>query len=188
MAYRQRSGVGGMGTHTPGYSTPQSQRTTQCTFTWDMPRSAYGVKCEYQPNFIEFIKAKIPASDRVWDPNVKTWFIKEAWFDVMHELALQLWPGAVTVLTRAASEAAWQAQENARKAALAAQRQAVLGPLESALLEFTLLCDEDALRAAYRKMSLALHPDRGGDADKMARLNALWFVVEQELRKKEQPK
>lgn len=166
----------------------QATKQTQCSFTWDMPRSAYGVKCEYQPNFIEFIKAKIPASDRVWDPNVKTWFIKEPWFDVMVELAQQLWPGAVAVITRSQSEAAWTAQENARKAALAAQRQAVLGPFESALLDFCSLCDEDALRAAYRKAALTLHPDRGGDKDTMAKLNASWFVVEQELRKREQTK
>jgi hypothetical protein len=168
-----------------GYPQAQSAQT-QCSFAWDMPRSAYGVKCEYQPNFIEFIKAKIPASDRVWDPNIKTWFIKEPWFDVMVELAQQLWPWSVVVITRAQSEQAWKAQEDARKAALATQRQAVLGPFESALLDFCSLCDEDALKAAYRKMSLALHPDKGGDSDKMARLNAAWFVVESELRKKEQ--
>lgn len=170
----------------PSYAT-QTRPTTQCTFTWDIPRSAYSVKCEYQPNFIEFIKAKVPASDRVWDPNVKMWYIKEAWYEVLHELAGQLWPGAVASTSKSVAEAAWQAQENARRAAIAAQRAAILTTLDNAILDFCTLCDSEALRACYRKMSLALHPDRGGDADKMSKLNASWYVLETELKKKELP-
>jgi hypothetical protein len=164
-------------------STTGAQSTTQCSFTWDMPRSAYAVKCEYQPNFIEFIKAKVPASDRAWDPTSKTWYVKDAWFDILFELANQLWPDAVGVVTREQSEKAWKEQEDARSAMLAAQRQAVLGPLENAILEFASLCDVDALRAARNKMAIALHPDKGGDPNKMAKLNATWFVVESELKK-----
>jgi hypothetical protein len=180
MAYSRRGG--GMGSAPRNYHST-TQQTPQCSFTWDIPRSAYGVKCEYQPNFIEFIKAKIPASDRVWDPTSKTWYIKEAWFDVMHELAAQLWPNAVTVVTRADAELAWKQQEDARNAMLKAQREAVLGPFETALLEFCMICDVDALRKARNAMAITLHPDKGGDANKMAKLNALWYVVESELKK-----
>src|ERR1700674_4663437 len=62
-----------------------TQQGPQCSFTWDMPRMAYAVTCQYQPNFIEFIKAKIPVSDRAWDPTTKTWYIKDPWFGIMHE-------------------------------------------------------------------------------------------------------
>ena len=194
--YAKRYGVGGQqnvaytrrGTSRPGgpgYPSQTSvQSTPQCSFTWDMPRMAYAVTCQYQPNFIEFIKAKIPVSDRAWDPTTKTWYIKDAWFDIMFELANQLWPNAVSVITREAAEKAWKEQEEARAAMLLAQRQAVLGPFESALLEFCSICDVDALRAARNKMAIVLHPDKqGGSADKMARLNASWYVVETELKK-----
>jgi hypothetical protein len=154
-----------------------------------MPRSAYAVKCEYQPNFIEFIKAKIPASDRAWDTTSKTWYIKDAWFDIMFELASQLWPQAVAVISREQAERSWKEQEEARSAMLQAQRQAVLGPLEAALLDFCSICDVDALRRARNAMAITLHPDKaGGDANKMAKLNASWFVVESELKKRSETK
>lgn len=188
MAYQGRSNRGGPKPGFSGYSPQTSAQSTQCSFTWDMPRSAYAVKCEYQPNFIEFIKAKVPASDRAWDPQAKTWFVKDAWFEVLHDLAQQLWPGATAVITRAQAELAWKQQEDARAAALFAQRQAVLGPFESALLDFCSLCDADALRAARNKMAIALHPDKGGDPERMARLNASWYIVETELRKRSESK
>lgn len=174
-----------------GHST--TALTPQCSFTWDVPRQAYEVTAQYQPNFIEFIKAKVPVSDRVPEydsvtKKFKCWYIREAWFDVLNELATQLWPNAVHVLTRAQAEKAWKEQEDARIAMLKAQREAVLGVFETALLDFCSLCDADALRAARNKMAIALHPDKGGDPNKMAKLNASWFVVETELKKRSESK
>lgn len=164
--------------------------TPQCSFTWDVPRQAYAINADYQQNFLEFIKAKVPVSDRVPEYDsvtrkFKCWYIKEAWYDILYELAVHIWgPSGVRAVTKEDAERAWKAQEDARKAALAAQRQAVLGPFEAALLDFCSLCDIDALRAARNKMAIALHPDKGGDPDKMAKLNASWFIVETELRKR----
>ena len=176
------------GSRFPAPSSPY-QTQSQCTFTWDVPRQAYSITTPFQPNFVEFIKAKVPVSDRVadYDPQTRkfrAWYIKEAWFDVLYELASQLWPNAVTVLSKQQAEAAWKAQEDARIAALAAQRAAVLGPFESALLDFCSLCDVDALRKARNAMATTLHPDKGGDPDKMAKLNASWYIVETELKKR----
>lgn len=191
MAYKARFRTNPLGANPYGSTsgpTP-TQANSQCSFIWDVPRQAYSVTASYQPNFIEFIKAKVPVSDRVPEYDsvtrkFKCWYIKEAWFDVLFELASQLWPNAVHTLTRDAAEAAWKAQEKARLDALAAQRAAVLGAFESALLDFCSLCDVDALRAARNKMAVALHPDKGGDPDKMAKLNASWFIVETELKKR----
>ena len=197
VAYQKRSGgyrpPPGQSFSTPYSAQGQSTQNAQCSFTWDVPRQAYAVTAAYQPNFIEFIKAKVPVSDRVADYNsitrkFKCWYIKEAWFDVLNELASQLWPNQVHVLTRETAEAAWKAQEQARLAALTAQRAAVLGPFEAALLDFASLCDVDSLRAARNKMAIMLHPDKGGDPDKMAKLNASWFIVETELRKRSESK
>jgi hypothetical protein len=196
VAYQKRGGFRpplGQSIPTPGYSAQPSAQSAQCSFTWDVPRQAYAIATGFNQNFIEFIKAKVPVSDRVpdYDPTTRKfrcWYVKEAWFDILNELASQLWPNQIYVLTREAAEAAWLAQEKARLDALAAQRAAVLGPFESALLDFASLCDVDSLRAARNKMAIALHPDKGGDADKMAKLNASWFIVETELRKRGESK
>ncbi len=198
VAYKRtgRSSVpyGSTSPYVTGQQQAPTQTSSQCSFTWDVPRSAYAVTAGYQPNFIEFIKAKVPVSDRVPEYDsitrkFKCWYIKEAWFDVLHELASQLWPGAVYVLSKQQAEDAWRAQEKARADALAAQRQAVLGPFESALLDFCSLCDIDALRRARNAMAITLHPDKqGGDADKMAKLNASWYIVETELKKRSESK
>jgi hypothetical protein len=180
VAYSSRYGPK---VNTVGKGIPSSGAPQQCSFTWDIQRKSYAVSTGYDVNFIEFIKAKIPGSDRAWDASTKMWYIKEAWFDIMFELASQLWPGAVGVVSRASAEQAWKEQEAARSAMLAAQRQAVLGPLENAILAFCQLCDADALRAARNKMAIALHPDKGGSPEKMAQLNAAWFAYEQELKK-----
>ncbi len=171
------------------YAHASTASASQCSFEWDVARCAYALKAEYQPNFIEFLKAKIPGSDRAWDPSTKTWYIKDAWFDILFELASQLWPGAVACVPRAQAEQAFKEQEAARNAMLQAQRAAVLGPFESALLAFCALCDLDSLKASYRKAATQLHPDKaGGDSDKMSKLNAAWYLIEQEFTKKSQEK
>ena len=200
MAYRSRptgnpplGGTSGPGSSS--YRVQGSAQSTQCSFEWDVARSAYSVKAEFQPNFIEFIKAKVPVSDRVPEYDsvtrkFKCWYIKEAWFDILFELACQLWTAnGVSVITRENAERAWREQEAARAAMLKAQRDAVLGPLESALLAFCELCSADALKAAFRKAAIELHPDKqGGDQERMARLNASWFIIETELKKRSESK
>lgn len=41
--------------------------------------------------------------------------------------------------------------------------------------------DRDTLKTAYRALSKKLHPDRGGDADKMATLNKMYELGKKEL-------
>lgn len=190
VAYNKRTGP------VSNYAQAGTSTSTQeqCSFIWDVPRGAYAITSQFQQNFLEFIKAKVPVSDRAPEYDsvtrkFKCWYIKEAWFDVLYELATQLWgANAVRTVTRADAERAWKAQEDARNAAIQAQRAAVLGPFESALLDFCSLCDVDALRAARNKMAIILHPDKHGDPDKMAKLNASWFIVETELKKRSEGK
>ena len=42
----------------------------------------------------------------------------------------------------------------------------------------------DAAQSAYRKAALLLHPNKGGDKEKMTRVNALWSRIENELYRK----
>ena len=41
-------------------------------------------------------------------------------------------------------------------------------------------CDEGEARAAYRRLALECHPDRGGDAGRMATVNAAWDELRRE--------
>lgn len=39
----------------------------------------------------------------------------------------------------------------------------------------------DAARSAYRRLALEAHPDHGGDADRMSRLNEAWDAAQKDL-------
>src|SRR5256885_910956 len=56
--------------------------------------------------------------------------------------------------------------------------------LEDAIIEFFRLLPFEAAKAAYRLAIQELHPDRGGDPVKAARLNAAWQRIESEIFKR----
>ncbi len=59
-----------------------------------------------------------------------------------------------------------------------------LNSLEDAIIEFFRLLPFEAAKAAYRLAIQELHPDRGGDPVKAARLNAAWQRIESEIFKR----
>ena len=56
--------------------------------------------------------------------------------------------------------------------------------LEDAIIEFFRLLPFEAAKTAYRLAIQELHPDRGGDPVKAARLNAAWQRIESEIFKR----
>ena len=50
--------------------------------------------------------------------------------------------------------------------------------LDAAMMDFMRLIPHSAAQAAYKHAAKNLHPDRGGDPEKMTRLNQLWDIVE----------
>lgn len=165
-----------------GYpATPAAQQASQapkvqCTIKWNSAIGAYEVNTPYQPNFVEFIKAKIPGAERAWIPSSKTWVVQDRWLVVIVTLASELWgANAVDVVSRASVE-------DAEKELAAQQRLVILAALperERAIFEFVELLPRTALQAAYRKAALDLHPDRNeGDGEQMSKLNVAWNAVE----------
>ena len=55
--------------------------------------------------------------------------------------------------------------------------------LEDAIIEFFRLLPFEAAKGAYRLAIKELHPDKGGDPVKAARLNAAWQRIESEIFK-----
>jgi hypothetical protein len=161
------------------YGSATGGTQVRCTILWDAASQAYTVQVPYDPNFIEFLKAKVPGPQRAWDPDAKVWRVEDSWEKVLIALATELW-GAGSVSFRSKADVEQELIQLAR-----AQREAfmqALPPKERACFEFFELCSLDALRAAFRKMAVELHPDKnGGDAERMTRLNTAWSTLEQEL-------
>ena len=53
----------------------------------------------------------------------------------------------------------------------------------SAILQNTGL-SADIVRAAYRRMALEVHPDRGGSHERMVQVNLAWQAAEKYLERK----
>lgn len=174
-------------TQTP-YNNPYNNPYTypsppklQCTITWDSAAEAYSCATPYQPNFIEFIKTRIPGKQRAWDATQKLWFVKEDWLDIIQTLATELWGAdAVKVITR-------KEVEDAERVQVRAQQEAILAALperERAFYDFLTALPFEAMQAAYRRAALLLHPDRNPtDGEAMAKLNAAWSKIEKEYSK-----
>lgn len=142
--------------------TPTQQ--TKCRIWWDESVQGYHVSTPYSKEFVEFIKLGVPASDRGFDPTTKIWTVTEKYFDLIYSTATKVWknPGDVAVVTKAQSQAA--------SAPPAVSRAS----LDSVMLDFVKMLPERALLQAFRFAAAELHPDKGGDMDKMMRLNTLW--------------
>ena len=149
----------------------------QCQIYWDRDVKAYRMKFKYDPRkgpiIVNFLKQNIPQSDRQWDDSTKIWTFTEQYLDGVYKFCVIVFGKTeVVLLDRKQVEASYQSQAPTA-------RQAT--PLELELAEFMRLLPFDAAQSAYRKAAMLLHPDRGGDMDKMTKLNTLWNRIEKEV-------
>jgi len=142
---------------------------------WDKSIQAYRLSADFKPELITFLKKNIPVSERTFDPNTKIWTFTEKYLNGTVKLC-ELVYGVqnVVVLSKQQVEAAYQQTNssiNVKK----------LDTTDSLLSEFMRLIPFDAAQSAYRKASLTLHPDHGGNMEKMSRLNAIWEKIQKEV-------
>ncbi len=142
---------------------------TKCRIWYDPKVDGYHISCAYSPQFVEFIKAAVPVSDRAFDPVTKHWTVTEKFFPILRSVAEKVWQASEIIIVT---------KDQTRATASAPVHKA---SLDSVIIEFVKLLPADALTTAYRKAAVAYHPDRGGDSDRMSRLNALWTRIEAEL-------
>jgi hypothetical protein len=137
---------------------------------WDSQVAAYRIAMPYSQEFVSAIKALIPASDRAFDPTTKVWTFTERFFDPMQLLCEKVYgKHNVVAVTR---QQAQSAQAPASITKFTAAQLAV---------DFLTLVGFDAAQAAYRRGAVALHPDHGGNLEKMTKLNAVWQRLEKEV-------
>lgn len=124
----------------------------------------------YNPAFIDLLHAAVPSSDRSWDKPAKTWTFSEKYLDAVQKAAETVFRCKAQVLSK----------QDAQKAP-PSTAVVVRSSLPDLFFE---LVPYEAMRKAYVLGIAFHHPDKGGDADKAARLNAIWQKLEREFYKK----
>ena len=143
----------------------------KCRIWWDTDVGAYRFSCSYSKNFIEAIKALIPASDRAFDSQTLIWMFNERFFTAVSTLAQKVYGASyVSITTRQ------QAEANNRKGIA----RGVTGKIEDTFVVFVKLLPFNAAAKAYRQAAIEMHPDRGGNVEQMARLNEVWSRIKKE--------
>lgn len=143
---------------------------------WDADMQAYSVTSPYNKGFVELLK-QIPASDRAYNDQTKTWHFSEKYLDFVKKAVDMAWPGSSpSVITKDQTRAKTTSSSGTHRAPLAAD-------IDTALAEFMKTLPYEAAAKAYKHAALLLHPDRGGDMEKMAKLNSLWTRIQTEVYK-----
>jgi hypothetical protein len=145
---------------------------SKCTIWYDPKLDGYTLQCSFNPDFVDFIKSQIPASDRAFDPPTKNWKFNKKYADAVKNVAEKLF-GKTNV--------SFISEQQVKGAMPSASKSSTL---ESALAQFMKLLPFDAANAAYRKGAMLLHPDHvGGSMEAMSNLNTLWDRIKAELYK-----
>lgn len=129
--------------------------------TWILIRSAYHKTLT--PNFNQELKDRIQHGARRWDPDQKVWKVDPSYEQILLEI-LNRWFEEVTILETNAPPAP--------APALAADTDAIA--------KMVRLCPDAVLPKVYRTIAAALHPNAGGDEEKMRELNMLWTQIKTE--------
>jgi hypothetical protein len=147
----------------------------KCVIFWDVKVQAYQLQMKSDYGRIEktvqFLKQAIPHSDRNWEPTTKTWTFTEKYLDGVQKFC---------VLIFGAQEVACLTRDKVEGSTRSVSVQTT-NTLDSALLIFMKLLPFEAAQAAYRRASMTLHPDKGGDMEAMTKLNQAWTRIEKEL-------
>lgn len=143
----------------------------------------YTIKTKYNPTLITAYKL-IPVSDRSFDEITKEWTVTEKYWPTIEKLLQGL--GYGISYKDKDPELSPEEQAKYKKLIEEADKQHVIQAkpaetLEALQLKFYALVPAElkglSLQLAYRKAAFLYHPDRNGDADKMAELNVLYSKI-----------
>jgi hypothetical protein len=149
--------------------------TKRCQITWDPATQTYRMTSPYSTALVEGLKYVIPAGSRHWDKDSKTWFVAEPYGEVLRKVSESCFGvGSVSFFSKKDYEARRQTGTQL------ITQDGVTG----AIIEFFHLVSYEDAKSLYHKTIAKLHPDRGGDPEKSARLNTAWDKIEKEFFKR----
>lgn len=155
--------------HRPSSYYSSSPRQT-VRIWWDNSLSGYCITTPWSKEFVDTIKMLIPHSDRAFFEDKKMWCFSEKYLDGVKSLCEKIYGlGSVVVITKA------QTQQSTSSSPMAK------ASINDAMAEFMRVIPYEAAQKAFRHAAMMLHPDRGGDMEKMARLNAAWERIRKEI-------
>jgi hypothetical protein len=138
----------------------------------------YNCEFNYSPEMIAYLKSSIPRRHRWWDPRNRCWTIQSAYLSTVLDHAEYM-----GFTTRVEHESDYADPDNDRD--YEDDEPLPRNTSGDATTDFAHLLSYDALHAAYKKMSLEVHPDRpgGGNPDAMKRLNGIWDQIKKRFGK-----
>ena len=150
----------------------------KCRIFYDTTLGGYTVSSSYNEKFISGMKQVMPSGSYHYDKQTKLWHISEAYGPVIHNVAkLMFGDSAVSFTSKEVAEQARKSQQQAPPPVVGV----MLNPQDTLLLTFMRLLPYEAAKTAFRTAAIAMHPDKGGAADKMAELNATWNQISREV-------
>lgn len=154
----------------------------KCRIWWDERMQGYCMTASFNPKLVEALKTLIPSGDRDIDMQTKTWYVKEAYGEMLRKLAETCFGiGAVSFTSRTVAE---QSQQRTFGSNRGTYMTPSVGTTEDAVVAFMNLVPYDAAKKCFREAMTTMHPDKGGDPTKAAKLNELWQRIEKEFYKR----
>lgn len=148
---------------------------------WEDSSQSYVVSCSYAPKFVESVKSLIPSGSRTYDPTTKFWNVTEQYGEFLRKLAETAFGvGCVSFTSRQVASQASQSQQRAYTGQIPTTTNGT-STTEDCVVAFMNLVPYEAAKRAYLLAAQNHHPDKGGDAQKMSRLNELWSRIEKEF-------
>lgn len=158
----------------------------KCRIWYDLQSQGYCITMSYgNKDIVEAMKHLIPSGDRDYDPTTHIWYVKESYGPAIKSIAESAFGiGSVSFTSKQVAEQATQQQSQRAFGNAGPMLNPAQGTTEDAVLAFFALASFDDAKRLYRATAMLLHPDKGGDASKMARLNELWAKLEKEYFKR----
>ena len=156
----------------------------KCRIWWEESSQSYVVSCSFAPKFVESVKSLIPSGSRTYDPTTKFWNVTEQYGEFLRKLAETAFGvGCVSFTSRNVTRQASQQSAYSRSShsTLTTNGQS---STEDAVVAFMNLVPYDAAKRCFLLAAQTHHPDKGGDAQKMSKLNELWSRIEKEFYKR----
>jgi hypothetical protein len=142
-------------------------------FTARQDGDYYNCRFAYCPELIAFIKDAAPRRARWWDPSGPYWTIHSNYLDGVLEQARYM---GFSVRVESSTGHTDEDENDPPPGAT---------PGGDVTADFVHLLSYDALHAAYKRMSIEVHPDRpgGGDPESMKKLNSIWDSLKKKFGK-----